>query len=266
MRSWSRTRAHCLRGRMERSWSPGWPLNAAPSQTLAACMLSLADNASHAARCVTVVLPLCYHIHARESNVEGALRSLIGLPDRPSHGLLEMAAAGTATAAAAGTAAETAVAESADGGGGHVQTGVHWLEALALQLACARAHLSQADAEMRMLPAFTRHLGSSTGRPFGDGAEVSRLAQLAAEAMERSRQAMHSGDLGAACSHATLASAQSRAAARHPSLLVVETATVPDDSLVTTWAPLFFPIATTVGSVVVGGVVKRVRWWRRRWR
>ena len=115
-----------------------------------------------------------------------------------------------------------------------------------------------------MLTAFTRHLGSSTGRSDGDGKEVNRLAQLAAQGMERSRRAMHSGDVGAACSHAAFASAHSHAAVRHPSLLMVETATIPEDSLVTTWAPLFFPIATTVGSVVVGFMEERIRSWRRR--
>ena len=122
---------------------------------------------------------------------------------------------------------------------------VPWLEVLAVRLSCARSNLASAEVELLRLPAFTHDL---EGRPYGDAAAVSRLEASARAHIIASRRAVRRGALGAACREAARAKVLARAAARHPSLLVLET--IPADTWLTTWPPLFFPVATAVGSAL----------------
>ena len=123
--------------------------------------------------------------------------------------------------------------------------GVHWLEASALQLACVHAHLSAAQTDLRMLPAFIAR--ASAGE-----VDVNALREHEAAAQAYARNSSRltaSGDLGAACAHAVHARQHAQEAVHHPSLLAV--AELPDDYWLSAWPPLFFPIATAVGSALV---------------
>jgi hypothetical protein len=126
--------------------------------------------------------------------------------------------------------------------------GVHWLEIEAISLACVHAHLAAAQADAAAL---RRILKSDLLRPGGraDDGAVRRL-DASADAFARSSYELAArGKMRDACEVAMRASALARAAARHPTMLPVEE--VPPDYWLTTWPPLFFPIATAVASALV---------------
>ena len=120
------------------------------------------------------------------------------------------------------------------------------LDATVAQMSCARAHAADATLMLQRLPAFTHDFG---GRSYGDVAAVAAMAAAAAAHLATSHAHASGGQYGLACEAAGRARADAEAATRHPSLLVTEG--VPEDTWLTTWPPLFFPIATAVTSAAV---------------
>ena len=147
------------------------------------------------------------------------LRVLMGLPDTPSARL----------AASTGTDARSHPA-------------MHWLEMEAVQQACVRAYIDRAETDLRMLPTYTR------AAPEYDIDAVHAHAVAAwAHVLNSSRHAAR-GEIDLACAHAARASRRALEAVRHPSLLAISE--LPDNYWMSTWPPLFFPIATAVGSAL----------------
>lgn len=156
------------------------------------------------------------------------LRVLVGLPDaaRP-------AAAG---AAALGPAA------------GALQ--LSWLEAHALQLGCARAHLHDASADLlslrTMLERYAGYARSEGGVKVGGGGAVFEAAELAHTLALNASRLVEAAQYGAACAEAGAAARAARTALHHPALLPVSDGS--EGTAIATYAPLFFPIASVTAA------------------
>ena len=153
------------------------------------------------------------------SGLVAQLRLLMGLPDTPSLRL------------AASTEAD-----------GRSHPAIHWLEAEAVQQACVRAHIDRAEVELRRLPTYTR-----AAPEFDMDAVHAHAVAAWAHVLNSSRHAAR-GETDLACAHAARASRRALEAVRHPSLLSISE--LPDNYWMSTWPPLFFPIATAVGSAL----------------
>lgn len=127
--------------------------------------------------------------------------------------------------------------------------GIHLLEAASLQLGCAHAHLARTATELRAL---SRLDASDASHP-----DIAAFDASARTHAARSVQALGRGDYSAACAAAALASRGATRAARHPRLGYGTDLNAEVQSALSTWAPLFFPIATSVGSALADEVRKR---------
>lgn len=124
---------------------------------------------------------------------------------------------------------------------------VLWLEREALYLACARAQISSADAEFLALHSLIVQDNSELGviTPQSSVA-LGELVKVAGAAARKTARLLHDAAAwNEACVQGTKAGTYARAAAQHPSLITMEV--LPDDAWLPIWAPLFCPIATTVG-------------------
>ena len=151
----------------------------------------------------------------QQSSLIAQLRVIMGLPERPSPRLLANARANDGTA-----------------------EGVHWLEAHALQLACTRAYLQRAELQLRMLRGI--NAASST---YDEQAVHGHAIAAHAHAQNATLLASR-GELARACAQAAYASTHAKEALYHPSLLDIPE--LPEQWWLTTWPPLFLPIATSV--------------------
>ena len=123
---------------------------------------------------------------------------------------------------------------------------VHGTEAAALQLGCTLAHLDTARAELATL----RSLRSAPQAPAAR-AEVQGLVDAAHLATQEAVALVGRAEYAGACELAGQASTDARSAARHSSLPVDTGSTLANmQTLLSTWAPLFFPIATSVITAV----------------
>ena len=132
----------------------------------------------------------------------------------------------------------------------HRSSDVHWLEASALQLSCLHAHLVQARDGLRKLHLFARAV---SGEYNADA--IDAYARTSLMHMRAARRHSARGELDHACAQAAEASRNALEAVHHPSLNALPE--LPEQYWLTTWPPLFFPIATAILS-------EAFSWMRRR--
>ena len=128
--------------------------------------------------------------------------------------------------------------------------GVTWLEAAALQVGCALSELGAAADEAA---AASQLLGD---RPAAARRAVWPLLREASARSEAATRLLRGGEWAAACAEAATARAVARAASRHPELVPLQPPGLVE--AVSVYAPLFFPLATSV----CGGVAHEVRRYR----
>lgn len=130
------------------------------------------------------------------------------------------------------------------------------LEASMLQIGCARSALRAVVRDLDSLARVYELHGRLAARRGRDDSRLRRLAAEAARLAERAVWRASTGHHAASCAVGRRALAMAQAALRHPVLLPTEYFS--EDHTVSVYAPLFFPVASTVGAALMSEARRRM--------